>query len=80
MIHLAKRKTLHYELGGSVKSVNRWMQTRQAARYLGLSDNALRTHVYRGLLKCRKLGGRMYFDRLELDEIMSGQGNNNGNI
>ena len=41
-----------------------WLSTEEAARYLSLSENALRICVYRGKIKAHHMGRRLRF-RLE---------------
>ena len=41
--------------------LNEWLSTSEAARYLGLSENALRIMVYRGQIQVYKFGRRLRF-------------------
>jgi hypothetical protein len=54
-----------------------WLSTKDAAIYLRKfkrdgkpSDGAIRTAIWRGLLKARKWGRRLYIKRLELDRLL----------
>lgn len=47
-----------------------WMTTSEAAAYLRISANALRTAVCRGQIKARKFRSRLYFNRLEIDNLI----------
>jgi hypothetical protein len=47
-----------------------WMTTKDAARYLGKSKNALWLLVSRGLLIKRKWQGRLYFKKSEIDRML----------
>ena len=54
-----------------------WLSTKDAAVYLRKirkdgqpSDGAIRTAVWRGLLKARKWGRRLFFKKVELDRLL----------
>ena len=47
-----------------------WLSTEEAARFLRRSSHALRQLVYKGKLRARKYGGRLYFKRSELNELI----------
>ena len=47
-----------------------WMDSREAAKYLRKTANALRIMVYRGYLRPRKFRHRLYFRRIELDRLL----------
>ncbi|HLE01298.1 MAG: hypothetical protein A2428_15500 [Bdellovibrionales bacterium RIFOXYC1_FULL_54_43] len=47
-----------------------WLDSKDAAKYLRRSVNALRILTYRGYIKPRKLGRRLYFRRIELDRMI----------
>ena len=47
-----------------------WLDTKEAARYLRKTANALRIMVFRGYLKPRKFRRRLYFRRVELDRML----------
>lgn len=54
-----------------------WLSTKDAAVYLRKfrkngqpSDGAIRTAIWRGLLKARKWGRRLYIKRVELDRLL----------
>lgn len=43
------------------------MNSRQCAAWLGISTSALRTRVCEGTIPFHKKGGRLYFDRAEVE-------------
>lgn len=47
-----------------------WLTTPQAAHYLSISPQALRTAVYRGQIKSYKLGRRLRFRLGELRQLI----------
>ena len=47
-----------------------WLTTDDAARFLRKSTSALRQMTYKGIIKPRKLGGRLYFKKSELDQLI----------
>ena len=47
-----------------------WFNTKEAAKYLRKTANALRIMVFRGYLRPRKFRRRLYFRRLELDRLL----------
>jgi hypothetical protein len=47
-----------------------WLDSKEAARYLRKTRNALLIMVSRGTVKPRKLGRRLYFRRVELDQLL----------
>ena len=48
-----------------------WLDTKRAAAYLGISENALRLRVREGLVAAHRDGaGRLRFHRDELDRSM----------
>ena len=47
-----------------------WLSTEEAARLLRRSSHALRQLVYKGKIRSRKFGGRLYFKRSELNELI----------
>lgn len=47
-----------------------WMTSADAARYLRMSESALRNAVHRGKLPYRKWRRRLYFRRTELDRVL----------
>lgn len=47
-----------------------WLDTKEAAKYLRKSANALRIMVCRGYLRPRKFRRRLYFRRVELDRLL----------
>jgi hypothetical protein len=47
-----------------------WLDSKEAARYLRKTANALRIMVCRGYLKPRKFRRRLYFLKIELDRLL----------
>lgn len=54
-----------------------WLSTKDAAVYLRKfrkdgkpSDGAIRTAIWRGLLKARKWGRRLFIKKIELDRLL----------
>ncbi|MBL7665281.1 MAG: helix-turn-helix domain-containing protein [Bacteriovoracaceae bacterium] len=47
-----------------------WMTSKDTAKYLRKSVNAIRILVYKRNLKARKFNNRLYFRRDELDELL----------
>ena len=47
-----------------------WLSTLDAARFLGISENALRILVHRRKVKFRKLGSRLRFSRSDLERLL----------
>ncbi len=47
-----------------------WLDSKEAAKYLRKTANALRIMVYRGYLRPRKFRRRLYFRRIELDRLL----------
>ena len=47
-----------------------WLTTEEAAKYLRKTANALRILVHRGQLRARKFRRRLYFKKIELDELL----------
>jgi len=55
----------------SVKDINKsWLSTDEAAKYLGKTRNAIWQLVSKGFLIKRKWGRRLYFKKLELDQLI----------
>lgn len=48
----------------------RWLTTSEAAQYLRVSADGLKTMVYRGKIRAHKLGRRNRFLREELDRLI----------
>ncbi len=46
------------------------LDSKEAAKYLRKTANALRIMVYRGYLRPRKFRRRLYFRRLELERLL----------
>jgi hypothetical protein len=47
-----------------------WLDSKEAAKYLRKTANAIRIMVFRGYLRPRKFRRRLYFRRLELDQLL----------
>ncbi len=47
-----------------------WMTTDEAANFLRKSSHALRQMTYKGIIRSRKFGGRLYFKKAELNELV----------
>lgn len=47
-----------------------WLDSKDAAKYLRKTENALRIMVYRGYIRPRKFRRRLYFRRVELDRLI----------
>jgi hypothetical protein len=47
-----------------------WFDSKEAAKYLRKTTNALRIMVCRGYLRPRKFRRRLYFRRIELDRLL----------
>lgn len=47
-----------------------WLTTDEAAQFLRKSSHALRQMTYKGKIKPRKFGGRLYFKRTELNDLV----------
>ena len=47
-----------------------WITTEEASEFLRKSVHAVRQMVYKGQLNARKLHGRLYFNKLELNELI----------
>ncbi len=60
------------ELNNSVKLFDnlKWLTTEEAAFFLRKSSHALRQMTYKGKIIPRKFGGRLYFKKSELDQII----------
>ena len=57
------------ETGEGIDSLA-WLDTKEAAKYLRKSSNAIRIMVFRGYIRPRKFRRRLYFRRLELDQLL----------
>lgn len=56
-----------------------WLSTQEAARYLSVSENALRIMVHRGQIEAFKIGRRLRFRFSECKKLFSKKGAFNGN-
>ena len=48
---------------------NAWLNAQEAARYLRLSENALRIQIFRGRIPVHRFGRRLRFRLSELDSV-----------
>lgn len=48
-----------------------WLSTQQAARYLSISENALRIMVHRGQIEAFKIGRRLRFKFSDCQKLFS---------
>lgn len=54
----------------------KWMSTKQAAEYLGLSPAVIRRHAQECLIRSYRPGGKkLMFDKDDLDAFVKGGGN-----
>ncbi|MCB9027453.1 MAG: helix-turn-helix domain-containing protein [Bdellovibrionaceae bacterium] len=51
-----------------------WLNTKEAAEYLGLTPNALRIKVSRGAIRAFKLGNRLRFKIKDLRSVLKYRG------
>ena len=58
------------EPGGESRDFLTWLDTKEAARYLRKTANALRIMVSRGYIRPRKFRRRLYFRKIELDRML----------
>ena len=56
-----------------------WLSAQEAARYLSVSENALRIMVHRGQIEAFKIGRRLRFRFSECKKLFSKKGAFNGN-
>ena len=47
-----------------------WITTEEASEFLRKSSHAVRQMVYKGQITARKFHGKLYFNRLELNELI----------
>jgi|GEM_PF-1694267 len=47
-----------------------WLVSKEAARYLRKTPNALRIMVHRGYIRPRRLRRKLYFRKVELDRVL----------
>lgn len=47
-----------------------WLTTDEAATFLRKSSHALRQMTYKGKIRPRKFGGRLYFKQAELNDLV----------
>ena len=47
-----------------------WLTTDEAATFLRKSSHALRQMTYKGKIRPRKFGGRLYFKKAELNDLV----------
>lgn len=60
--------------------IKRWLKTDEVALYLGSTREAIKKLHQRGKLSANKFGGRLYFDRNELDLILENSSTSIGPI
>lgn len=51
-----------------------WLSSKQAAFYLGISENALRIMVCRGFIKFSKFGRRLRFRLRDIESLLAQKG------
>lgn len=56
--------------------IKRLLKTSETALYLGTSQGAIRNKVMRGQLRPKKVFGRNYFDREEIDRLLESSSDN----
>jgi len=61
-----------------INGVN-WLNTREAATYLRVSENAIRIMAHRELLIAYKFNNRLRFNKEDLRRMIKIKGDNNGN-
>ncbi|SHG24620.1 Helix-turn-helix domain-containing protein [Fodinibius roseus] len=70
------------EISGQVKKIldrlknlekRRWLRTKEAAKYLSISNSQLHALKTKGIISCTKLAGTNYYDRKEIDHILESQ-------
>ncbi|MGK5087920.1 helix-turn-helix domain-containing protein [Bdellovibrionota bacterium FG-2] len=47
-----------------------WLDSKEAAKYIRKTANAMRIMVYRGYIRPRRFHRRLYFRKLELDRLL----------
>ncbi|MBF9315237.1 helix-turn-helix domain-containing protein [Mycobacteroides chelonae] len=53
----------------------RYLSTAEAAEYIGISKNTLRSYVAKKVIPAHRVGSRLLkFDRTELDEVIKSRG------
>ena len=45
-----------------------WLIKKEAISYLKISPRTIENYVNQGILRSHRLGGRVYFDKFEIDE------------
>lgn len=48
----------------------KWLRTKEAATYLGISITQIHVLKSQGILPFTKLGGSIYFDKSDIDKIL----------
>lgn len=64
-----KRPNSHGE-----RTVQRWMNVKQAAEYLSISEKGLRYRIEIRQIPFHRLGGSIRFDKFELDQMLEEHG------
>ncbi len=52
------------------KVLKKWLRTKEAAQYLGISITQIHVLKSQGIIPFTKLGGSIYFDKLDIDLIL----------
>lgn len=47
-----------------------WLDSKEAAKYLRKTRNALHIYVFRGYIQPRRFRRRLYFRRIDLDRLL----------
>ena len=58
------------ELVTSLSSSKRWLRTKEAAKYLGVSESQVHYLRASGVINCTKLSGTNYYDKYQIDELL----------
>lgn len=48
----------------------KWLRTKEAAKYLGISITQIHVLKSQGVLPFTKLGGSIYFDKSDIDKVL----------
>lgn len=52
------------------KNNDEWLDSKGAARYMGVSLRTIMTYKEKGLIRCSKVMGKLYFKKSELQSII----------
>ena len=58
--------------------IKRWLKTDEVALYLGSTREAVKKLYQRGRISANKFGGRLYFDRNQIDLILENSATGHG--